>query len=78
MGTMLEFITRMGYHFRWKIGRKLAELGRIRKHVGGKMAENELKIGEILPKSPFCLAWLAVLQCSSKRRFQTNLNEKIG
>ena len=22
---MLEFKTRMGYHFRWKIGRKLAE-----------------------------------------------------
>ena len=26
----------MGYHFRQKIGRKLAEIGRIHKHVGGK------------------------------------------
>ena len=32
-----EFIARMGYHFRRKIGRRSAEIGRIRKHVGGKM-----------------------------------------
>ena len=29
----------MGYHYRWKIGRKSAEIGRICKHVGGKMAD---------------------------------------
>ena len=28
MGNMLEFIIRMGYHFRQKIGKKLAEIGR--------------------------------------------------
>ena len=53
---MLGFITRMGYHFRQKIGRKSAEIDRICKHVGKKMAdgvpsaENEPKIGEFLPK----------------------------
>ena len=36
--AILEF-TRMGYHFRWKIGERLAEISRIRKHVWGKMAD---------------------------------------
>ena len=56
---MLEFITRMGYHFRWKIGRKSVEIGEICKHVtcgrkngrwgtiGRKLEENELKIESI-------------------------------
>ena len=39
---MLEFIARIGYHFRRKIGRKsveIAEIGGIRKHVSRKMAD---------------------------------------
>ena len=39
MGSILEFISRMGYHFRQKIGRKSAEICRICKFVGGKTAD---------------------------------------
>ena len=68
--TMLQFITRMGYHFRQKIGGKSAEICENRwnqqtcgrKNGGGvpshrwKIRENAWKIDQILPK-------IAILSC---------------
>ena len=53
VGSMLEFITRMGYHFRQKKGGKKVEIGRNMWAEKLQMGYHRRKIGEISPKIAF-------------------------